>query len=1790
MHKKKYIVLYLIVSSILFSSFLIPKLQADYPERTFFGVDSEYASAKTICSWLGGTKYEWIKGIKMTANGTGTANFISAYVKYVVARRPARCALIYGSNGTLLAETEEKIIDNTAFQWINFNFTNTSNSGLPRIVENVDYYIVIYGDSNTTNPGNKNYLTIAGVTDSGEGYQQNIQDYPNFPATFSPDVSNVNYSIYCNFSKYHQPNMSSPSPPQGDVGVEKKPDLSIDVSDVDGNLMNITWQHATGSLLDFIDDGDSVMFIQPHSDDEVFSPGLFVYLHDKGNTVWDVSTGMVKNMGDDHLEDSRNASLLWFNQTYLEPNGGGYIFLNHSYPSINDIRYIQIKPTLKSKIEELQPDILITFTPYGYFGNTDHQLVSQMVSEIYPTLTYEPKLYYFINMDEGVDPVAPDYEYQTYPSTDSIDLDVTSVGLGDTYWNKAYEIWEKYNESVTGVYNFINDQSRVDAHSRFEHFRVVEWGDNWVTFDTSLSKSNGTYSPTNLNWSRNGSTEYWWRVKINDGTDYWNNQTYNFTTQTNVLPSISSPNITNGQQNLSITNTTELNITINDDNGEVFNWTIQTSPDVGSNNSQNATNGTKKCTISGLAYDTEYTWWVNATDGDNTTSEVYTFRTDDSDVPVVQTDPVTNIQTINFTLNGLIISDKDTQCFGRFEWGNTTLLFNHTTSNQTLQSGDEYTVSVRGDLSSWYDSNWLYRKEIVIDGENFIDGNLTNFPILVNNTDSDFSLAQSDGDDFLFTLSDGTTKLNHQIELFTQSPGLNQLIAWVNVTNITKAGTTSIYLYWCNSGATDQSNSVGVWDNNTYVAVYHMDEESGSIMYDSTSNQYHANYSGTNTRVTGRVGYGQHLDAGDYITLPFQCYYPIMESGSGGGYSAQISCEGYHPEDDNMVLFYVHDTTNQNRTYTWFDGQYGKARAYANGTSSWSQSATEYNIGQYFSPTLHRWLYHGHFYHTGAAHAVYDPSPSSYTGEETPSDEIPRGEYQKFYFGKTYGWQGFSGEVDEIRIYEQHLNLLADSSCWLRAEGHSVNCSTNFITYYERESEYSDTGNVTAGTLYLCRAVANNTDGESNGDTVVFLTKPKAPELLVALTENGSAMQLTWTQLEGSGYNTTYIERSTSSIPWTLGNGTEVYNGTELITNDTGLEWGTTYYYQAWSSSNWTWNTTTYHQYSTNFDSAYNSTNSMPVFSNIEPENNSRYDSGENISITINDPDGDTFNYTVEWDPPINSIGEMVGNVSEDGQTNKTVTISINTTYNETYTWYVNCTDGYDWHNASYVFTSIVRYVNPPSNAISHYHETAQYLNFSWTNHSDDRENNYIVIQRNDSFSVDVNQTGNWMRQNNSCAYFNVSWTQTSGGYFTIYSWNRSANMYSRNFSIMHGTNVSWGALRLSVFNESNPTQGLTFNVEISNDDSTDVYVADDLTNPTFIDVYDIPYGEDTIFVVTSTGYHERIAYHDLTVNNLYNLTWYLPPYQTPTDPGGGDPGEGEDGGGGNFTTTRLYRLRVIDDYTYPVSDAEVQIRKYINVTGKYENITIVHTDGYGEADVWLIPGDHYRAFVSKTDYETAIFDWIPDPVFYGANYPKIFQIYLTTDDVVNYTFWDLIIFNATINEDGTINIVFEDTDRNTTNAQFYTYELYNYSKTLIDTNSTTNHNITIWVDDVNISRVHEVVIYLNHSKLGFVVVYITVLSIDTPVLTETDIERKIENVIGPFKLGYVHTFLLFLPIIGLLVLPGAKHPGFAIISAALYAGFFTSIVVVGSVLLFVPFLIAIGVILMAVKKGVISL
>jgi len=94
----------------------------------------------------------------------------------------------------------------------------------------------------------------------------------------------------------------------------------------------------------------------------------------------------------------------------------------------------------------------------------------------------------------------------------------------------------------------------------------------------------------------------------------------------NSKPEISSPNPSNGQENMPLS-LSELSFKINDDDNDLMSYTVITFPDIGSGSGSLKTNGDYSIPVSNLQESTEYNWTVSVSDGSDTTEKTYTFTT-----------------------------------------------------------------------------------------------------------------------------------------------------------------------------------------------------------------------------------------------------------------------------------------------------------------------------------------------------------------------------------------------------------------------------------------------------------------------------------------------------------------------------------------------------------------------------------------------------------------------------------------------------------------------------------------------------------------------------------------------------------------------------------------------------------------------------------------------------------------------------------------------------------------------------------------------------------------------------------------------------------------------------------------------------------------------------------------------------------------------------------------------------------------------------------------------------------
>ena len=218
---------------------------------------------------------------------------------------------------------------------------------------------------------------------------------------------------------------------------------------------------------------------------------------------------------------------------------------------------------------------------------------------------YNTVYYWKVTAYDGTINVTYSFSFTTIPDSPVISTYSPADGAVDVTRNTSV--------SVT-IFDYQGDSMNITWRSNSSG--------SWVDFGHNNSINNGTFSQRFINASEYD-TQYWWSVNI---TGSWTNETYSFTTGSSINPPvISEPIPRNGKSYVSIY-MDNVSVVISDANN-LFDYTIETDPDIGSISENNADDGVKTCTVSGLAYSTTYTWYVNATDGESWTNTSYTFTT-----------------------------------------------------------------------------------------------------------------------------------------------------------------------------------------------------------------------------------------------------------------------------------------------------------------------------------------------------------------------------------------------------------------------------------------------------------------------------------------------------------------------------------------------------------------------------------------------------------------------------------------------------------------------------------------------------------------------------------------------------------------------------------------------------------------------------------------------------------------------------------------------------------------------------------------------------------------------------------------------------------------------------------------------------------------------------------------------------------------------------------------------------------------------------------------------------------
>lgn len=206
------------------------------------------------------------------------------------------------------------------------------------------------------------------------------------------------------------------------------------------------------------------------------------------------------------------------------------------------------------------------------------------------------------------------------------------------------------------------------------------------------------------------------------------------------------------------------------------------------------------------------------------------------------------------------------------------------------RSSGEFWIKAFGSLGaygsldpSWYSASWGYRISFAINYTKLgTTTTLSNFPFGFATTSSIFAhtangghMGKTDGTDIVITDSDGTTKLSHEIEGYNSSTGAT-IIHFKYPSAVSTSSNTTIYMYYGNSGASDQQDTTNVWDSN-FKLILHMNQPATATQTDSTINANNATKTNTPVSQTGQFGTALRLG------LPGPSYLSATNVTSGFG-------------------------------------------------------------------------------------------------------------------------------------------------------------------------------------------------------------------------------------------------------------------------------------------------------------------------------------------------------------------------------------------------------------------------------------------------------------------------------------------------------------------------------------------------------------------------------------------------------------------------------------------------------------------------------------------------------------------------------------------------------------------------------------------------------------------------------------------------------------------------------------------------------------------------------------------
>jgi hypothetical protein len=672
----------------------------------------------------------------------------------------------------------------------------------------------------------------------------------------------------------------------------------------------------------------------------------------------------------------------------------------------------------------------------------------------------------------------------TYKCNDGgLDSNTSTVSLiinpvNDAPLLSSYSITINEDESFDLSVILIANSSDIENDSI--SFEIVSNPNNGVIIG---SHPNLIYTP-NTSYTGNDSIS----VRAYDGFDYSNIELINITVNpVNDAPVSNNLSFSGDEDTL-----LNFNLNCSDPENDSISYTVET----------NTTNGIINCTLDSCSYSPNsnyngsdsFTYKCNDGSFDSNTSTVSLTINPINDQPIGSDNSIEIQEAVQYsgTLTGSDV-DGDSLTFeivsmptnGSLSITNTStgdFTYNTSVGDSGLDSFS-YRISDGDIFSNTYTislniTNYRDNEKVFSIKAEHIDENLIDFPIMFNLDkmgDHFWNNVQSDGEDIVVTPLDNSTRYSLELVNFNKSE--KRGVLWVKLPLISSINNTNFKIQYNNDGAVDinfpPSSSIGgsedVWSNG-YVAVYHMNESSGSL-FDSTSN-------GLTMTKRGGVEYLKNSAVNLDKSMRFNSdngnndlFYRNDSTGSPLDLTSEITIEAWiNPSihDTDLRVVQKRETINQAPYSLMIDNGLVNFRMYTGSNS--------YDIHGTTNLPTNSWSYvAGTFKNSGNTSQVFlngvkEQEVSNFYGNPIVNNDL-------FEIGgvKDRNERGFKGYIDEVRV-----SNVKRRPAWIKANYYMSSYSNLFF----QDEEFTTVVEEDSLNIAETNNVPNWTEVESNTNNI----------------------------------------------------------------------------------------------------------------------------------------------------------------------------------------------------------------------------------------------------------------------------------------------------------------------------------------------------------------------------------------------------------------------------------------------------------------------------------------------------------------------------------------------------------------------------------------------------------------------------------------------------------------------------------------------------------------------------------